>query len=232
MASRFTHVCAWVTLAALVAGCDKAPEQDEARQAAVDEAVSEVARVAGEDADESGDCGKLGYLLETLPGGETVDGLSRSYRGCESPMTANLQYEDEQRGIYYTISILDAEMADLPGQADAWQGLLDLNRQAIEGLINTQLDLIQVASQPMAPGAPHPLSDIERARLPREVKLPNGAQGVIYNEGEDWTLVSLIRDRYALRIDLLNAATQLADTTAAETALMARVADINFAGLQ
>lgn len=224
---------------ALVAGCDNAPgdgNRPDTKQAAQDarvaEVVDEVASVSGESADEQADCGKLSYLLSALPSITKVDGLEESYRGCESPMTANLQFEDDDKAVYYTISILKKDMADLPGEGDHWQGLLDMNRQAIESLIRTQEMMIEVGNKAVTEGAADPLSASERARLPRQVQLPNGAEGTIYNEGDDWTLVSLVEDRYALRIDLLNYVDNAPDSEAAERALMARVAEINFARLK
>lgn len=217
----------------LVSGCDKAPDIKKVNQdAEVAKAVYEVAGVSGQSADEQTDCGKLSYLLSALPSVAEIDGLKESYRGCESPMTANLQFEDDDKAVYYTISVLQTEMADLPGQGDHWQGLLDMNRQAIESLIRTQEAMIEVGSKPVTSGAADPLTESERARLPRQVKLPNGADAMIYNEDEDWALVSLMKDRYALRVDLLNYTDKAPDSEAAEAALMSKVAEINFAVLK
>lgn len=216
-----------------VSGCDNGPDTKQADQdAEVAKAVGEVAGVSGESADEQMDCGKLSYLLSALPSLTAIDGLEESYRGCESPMTANLQFEDDDKAVYYTISVLQTEMADLPGHGEHWQGLLDMNRQAIESLISTQEAMIEVGNKPVTSGAADPLSENERARLPRRVTLPNGADAMVYNEGEDWALVSLMKDRYALRIDLLNYIDVAPDGDAAESSLMSKVAEINFAGLK
>ncbi|MBQ0754084.1 MAG: hypothetical protein KBT87_04785 [Gammaproteobacteria bacterium] len=218
---------------ALVSGCDNGPDTKQTNQdAEVASAVDEVARVSGQSADEQLDCGKLSYLLSALPSAVKIDGLEEVYRGCESPMTANLQFEDDEKAVYYTISVLQTEMADLPGQGDHWQGLLDMNRQAIESLIRTQEAMIEVGNKPVTSGAADPLTESERARLPRQVTLPNGANAMIYNEDEDWALVSLMKDRYALRIDLLSYADMAPDSDAAEAALMSKVAEINFAVLK
>jgi len=218
---------------ALVSGCDNAPDTKQANQdAEVAKAVDEVAGVSGESADEQTDCGKLGYLLSALPSAAVIDGLEESYRGCESPMTANLQFEDDEKAVYYTISVLHTDMADLPGQGDHWQGLLDMNRQAIESLIRTQEAMIEVGNKSVTSGAADPLTESERARLPKVVKLPNGADAMIYNEEEDWALVSLMKDRYALRVDLLNYVDTAPDIETAEIALMSKVAEINFAALK
>lgn len=219
-------------LVALLFGCDQSPAPAEpGNPQVVADAVDAVSAVAGESEDDSAICGKLEPLLSALPATNAVDGLAESYRGCESPMTANLQYEDAGRGIYYTISVLRAEQADLPAEGEHWQGLLDMNRQAIESLMATQQAMIEVGRKPVVAGAADPLSETERARLPREVVLPNGATGLMFNDGQDWTLVSLMKDRYILRVDLLNYMSQADNTDAAEALLMARVADIDFARL-
>jgi|GEM_PF-3616600 len=216
----------------VLSACDNSPEARQAKQdAEVAKLVSEVSAVAGASEDDSGACGKLAPLLGALPKAETMDGLGLSYRGCESPMTANLTYESEAEGIYYTVSVLRAEMADLPGENQHWQGLLDMNRQAIESLIATQRAMMDVGSKSVASGAADPLSAEERARLPRSVKLPNGADAVLYNEGDDWSLVSVMKDRYVLRIDLLNALGKAPDSAAAEKMLLAKAAEINYASL-
>lgn len=224
----------FILLASLSAlsGCDNSPEHKQAQQdAEVEKMVDEVAGVSGESEDDSSACGKLAKLLAALPATQSMDGLDESYRGCESPMTANLQFEDDDKGIYYTVSVLKTELADLPGQGAHWQGLLDMNRQAIESLISTQKSMIEVGKKPVASNGTDPLSAEERARLPSQVKLPNGADATVYSEGEDWALVSLMKDRYVLRIDLFNYADQLPDTKSAESLLMAKVAEINFADL-
>lgn len=214
-----------------MSGCDNSPDVKQARQD-VEAAVSEVAGISGESTDERKDCGKLSGLLMALPPVHMIDGLQESYRGCESPMTANLQFEEGGKGVHYSISVLNADMADLPGRGEQWQGLLDMNRQAIESLIKTQEVMIDVGSQPISEGVIDPLTEQERARLPRQVTLPNGASGMIYNEGEDWTLVSLMKDRYALRIDLLNYVPLVPSASEAEPMLMSKVAEINFAELK
>jgi len=224
-----------LVLAALLAasGCDQAPEDKPVveQQGDVEALVSEVAEVAGESEDDSAVCGRLATLLAALPQASEMDGLAESYRGCESPMTANLQYEDDQRAIIYTLSVLRAEQADLPGQGDTWQGLLDMNRQAIESLIATQQAMIDVGGKNVSAGAPDPLTEEERDRLPRKLVLPNGASATLFNDGKDWTLVSLMQDRYILRVDLLGYLPQADNTGAAEKLVMARVADIDFARL-
>lgn len=226
--------CALVLAALLAAsGCDQPPEDKPVvgQQGDVEALVGEVAQVAGESEDESAICGRLATLLAALPTVGEMDGLTESYRGCESPMTANLQYEDDQRAIVYTLSVLRAEQADLPGQGDIWQGLLDMNRQAIESLIATQQAMIDVGGKNIAEGAPDPLTREERDRLPRQLVLPNGASATLFNDGKDWTLVSLMQDRYILRVDLLGYLPQADNTAAAEKLVMARVADIDFARL-
>ena len=216
----------------VVSGCGESPDaQKKKQQAEVEKAVDEVSQVSGESEDDSATCGKLKSLLGALPQVTSMDGLSMSYRGCESPMTANLQFEDGGHGIYYTVSVLRTDMADLPGQGDHWQGLLDMNRQAIESLISTQKAMMAVGSKPVAKGAVDPLTDEERARLPRQVRLPNGAEATIYNESQDWTLVSLMKDRYVLRIDLLNYLDKLPDTDSAQAQLLSKVAEIDFSKL-
>lgn len=214
-------------------GCDQSPEDKPAvgQQGDVEALVSEVAQVAGESEDDSAVCGRLATLLDALPQAPQMDGLAETYRGCESPMTANLQYESEQRAIIYTLSVLHVEQADLPGQGDTWQGLLDMNRQAIESLIATQQAMMDVGGKDVAKGAPDPLTEEERDRLPRTLVLPNGASATLFNDGGDWTLVSVMQDRYILRIDLLGYLSQAGNTDAAEKLVMARVADIDFARL-
>ena len=213
-------------------GCDNSPESKQAKQdAEVAEVVQQVSAVAGKGEDGTGDCGKLASVLQALPAAESMDGLPVAYRGCESPMTANLVYENSDEGINYTVSVLDVTMADLPSGDQQWQGLLDMNRQAIESLIATQRAMMEVGSKPVASGAQDPLSEAERARLPRTVKLPNGAEGVLYNEDSDWSLVSIMKDRYVLRIDLLNAVGKAPDSITAERMLMAKAAEINYASL-
>src|SRR5690606_898884 len=82
-----------LVLAALLAasGCDQAPEDKPVveQQGDVEALVSEVAQVAGESEDDSAVCGRLATLLAALPQASEMDGLAESYRGCESPMTAN-----------------------------------------------------------------------------------------------------------------------------------------------
>ena len=222
-----------LTLLSVGSGCDQAPGDKPVLEQKddVEALVNEVAQVAGESEDDSSVCGRLGALLQALPQTPEMDGLPETYRGCESPMTANLQYENEQRAIIYTLSVLRAEQADLPGEGDIWQGLLDMNRQAIESLITTQQAMIDVGGKTVAEGAPDPLTQEERDRLPRTLVLPNGAPATLFNEGEDWTLVSLMQDRYILRVDLLGYLPQADNSSAAEKLLMARVADIDFARL-
>lgn len=221
-----------VVAAILLSGCDQSPDAKQAAQdAEVAKVVDAVADVAGDSEDDSGDCGKLSHLLGALPHADTMDGLTVSYRGCESPMTANLTYESEAEGIYYTVSVLKAEMADLPGESQHWQGLLDMNRQAIESLIATQKAMIEVGGKPVGASAVDPLTAEERARLPRLVTLPNGAEAMLYNEGEDWSLVSVMKDRYVLRIDLLNALNKAPDSATAQKLLLAKAAEINYASL-
>ena len=222
-----------LAVALAASGCDQAPEDKPVveQQGDVEALVSEVAQVAGESEDDSAVCGRLATLLEALPQAAEMDGMAETYRGCESPMTANLQYESDQRAIIYTLSVLRAEQADLPGQGDTWQGLLDMNRQAIESLIATQQAMMDVGGKDVVKGAPDPLTEEERDRLPRTLVLPNGASATLFSDGSDWTLVSLMQDRYILRIDLLGYLSQAGDTDAAEKLAMARVADIDFARL-
>lgn len=221
-----------VAVTASLAGCDNSPDAKQAKQdAEVAEVVEQVSAVAGKGEDGSADCGKLASVLQALPSAESMDGMPVAYRGCESPMTANLIYESNSEGINFTVSVLDIKMADLPSSDAQWQGLLDMNRQAIESLIATQRAMIDVGNKPVASGAQDPLSEAERARLPKAVKLPNGAEGVLYNEDNDWSLVSIMKDRYVLRIDLLNAIGKVPDSTTAERMLMAKAAEINYASL-
>jgi hypothetical protein len=164
---------------------DNAPGASSQEKAAAAEAVARSAEYAGQAADETDDCGGLAFLLEAVPAAHQLLGMDEVYRGCESPVTVNLQYAADAAQLSYTLGILDAQLAELPKGREYWQSILDVNRESVQSLISAQGKLAQ-AQQGKS----------------KRVTLSDGSTAVVFREGRDWALVAMPGDRYALRIDL------------------------------
>lgn len=210
MVSMLAGVLSAVAVQPVAAGQAQLSSEERREQAA--DAVARSAQFAGEAADETGDCGGLAYLLKALPGSDSLLGMTESYRGCESPVTVNLQYESDSRELAYTLGIFDAALADLPEGSEYWQAILDVNRESMQSLMHARLKLAGNEQGSSEKGA-----------------LADGSEMVMFREGKDWVLVAVPGDRYALRIDLAGAG---ADDAQARALLLEAAAALDMSVLK
>ena len=149
----------WMLLATLMlAACDNPDDASQApavqaNDEQISEAVEEASRHSGEQADESADCGPLEWLLDRLP--EQVEGLSQTYRGCESPVTALVLFEDGKRSRMASITVLDPALAGLDDSGSGqWAQLLSDTRKGVLRAIAEQVPFTQVQDDEPQPTQP------------------------------------------------------------------------------
>jgi hypothetical protein len=174
----------------LTGGCDQ-PQKPVAGK----DVAEAVAAMSAEAMDETGECGAIAYLTEAMPTDKTLQGFEETYRGCDSVISAQLSYAGDEGGsIGYSLIVLSAEQAGLQG--GGWGQLIDGNREGMETVIKSQKMVREVY---LSGGA---VGEQDMKRIPEEITLPNGAKAMLFNESNDWVLLSLLNDRHALRIDV------------------------------
>ena len=174
----------------VVSGCDQP-----AKPVAKENLEDAVAVMSAESTDETSECGAIAYLADAMPADRTVQGFQEIYRGCDSPISAQLSYgSDEGGSIGYSLIVLSAEQAGLEG--DSWNELIGANRVAMESVIKSQ----KMAREVYLSGGAG--SERDQRRMPEEITLPNGSRAMLFSESNDWVLLSLLNDRHALRIDI------------------------------
>lgn len=173
-----------------VVGCDQPSKPVAERN--IEDAV---AAMAAETTDETGECGAIAYLTEAMPTDKSLQGFPEIYRGCDSAISAQLSYASDEGGsIGYSLIVLNADQAGLEGAS--WNEMINGNRVGMETLIKSQKMVREVY---LSGGAG---SEQDLQRIPEEMTLPNGSEAMLFADGNDWVLLSLLNDRHALRIDI------------------------------
>ncbi|MFN3712950.1 MAG: hypothetical protein ACK4SX_04755 [Alcanivoracaceae bacterium] len=202
----FSTVLLCLAAAGILSGCDQSgPERAAAKTAPVDASTS---------MDESRECGQIAYLMAAFPTQNSVEGIAESYRGCDSQISAQLQYVDDDAQVVYSLSVLTPEQAGLSPDNGSWSELVQSNVLALSEIIATQRS---------------PADGSERTS--QDLLLPNGATGVIYHEAGEWSLVAILNDRHALRIDASKDDWNGFDSEQALALMKSLVGNVNFAGL-
>lgn len=157
----------------VLVGCDQSgPERAEAEVAAIEVEAS---------MDESAECGAIAYLMKAFPGADTLEGMAESYRGCDSLISAQLHYGDDEGQVMYSLSVLSPDQEGMAADNGSWARLARANAEAVEQVIATRRQ--------------------GNNTLSAEALLPDGASGVVYQDGDEWSLVARLNERHALRID-------------------------------
>jgi hypothetical protein len=202
----FSTALLCLATAGILSACDQSgPERAVAKTGAVDASAS---------MDESRECGQIAYLMAAFPAQNSVEGIAESYRGCDSQISAQLQYVDDDAQVVYSLSVLTPEQAGLSSDNGSWSELVQSNAQALG-------EIISVQRSPVDGGE----------RTSRDLLLPNGATGVVYHEAGEWSLVAILNDRHALRIDASKDSWNGYDAEQAVALMKSLVGNVNFAGL-
>jgi hypothetical protein len=204
--TRFSGLLWGLALAGLLSGCDQSgPERAVAKSGAVDLAAS---------MDESRECGQIAYLMTAFPAQSSVEGIAESYRGCDSQISAQLQYADDDAQVVYALSVLTPEQAGLPADTGSWSELVQSNARALTDIIASQRS-----------------AEDGTERTSQDLLLPNGATGVVYQEAGEWSLVAILNERHALRIDASKDSWNSYSLDQAVALMKSLVGNVNFAGL-
>lgn len=191
-------------LALLLSACDQAPENqaEETAGAApgvmsaedlavVEEAEEEAAMYAGEEADESADCGDIAWLLDHLPTSEELGGISRSYIGCESRVTAMVVFEEENRSIMASFTVLSPGLAGISGDAvNQWQAMLEQTRNAVMKEISEQLPWTQVDEDEREPV------------FPLLISLTEERDAILFLDEGSWEVLGMLDEDVAVKLRL------------------------------
>lgn len=152
---------------------------NEDRSAQAAQAVKAVAESAETATDESGDCGAIAGLLETLPA--SVDGMTTSYRGCESQVTAQVIFESDDKIITEAITVLDTSLAGVGDKGgDQWQEMVDETWAALEAVIGEQL------------GGPNP----------QVISMASGEKAVLFADDGGWTVLAISDSEFGIQLTL------------------------------
>lgn len=184
----------FLLLLAMLSACDTVEEPsqsdaDASAEGASAEQMDEARERAGEAADESADCGPIGWALEHLP--KEVDGLSETYRGCESPVTAMVVFEADGRTQMGSITVLDPDLAGLADSATGeWERLLDQTRSGVLRTILDQEPLLSAQDDEPDPDQP------------QQVPLGGDTTAVLFGEPGYWELIAMAGPDYAIKFVL------------------------------
>lgn len=191
MSMRFCYYLGASLVLASVVGCSdpQTGSQEEGASAmqatavdaaAVDASGLGASRMDGAAMDETAECGAIAYLFSALPTAATLESLEEVYRGCDSALTAQLQYGGDKGSIFYSLAVLKPELAGLPADNASWLEVTTSNRQAMEELMAQQQ------------ADPNILT----------LELPQEGEGVLFKDAGDWTFAALIGDGHALRVEM------------------------------
>jgi len=179
---RFWHCLCFFVILGSAAGCsDSQPgsqaseEESSTYSVAIDGLLMDGAAM-----DETAECGAIAYLFSVLPTASTLESQEEVYRGCDSALTAQLQYAGVKGSIIYSLAVLKPELAGLPEDSASWLEVTSSNRQAMEELMAQQ----QANANAMV------------------MELPQEGEGVLFQDAGDWTFAALIGDGHALRIEV------------------------------
>ena len=152
---------------------------DDERSAQAAQAVKAVAESAGTATDESDDSGAIAGLLDALS--ESVNGMTTTYRGCESQVTAQVVFESNDKIITEAITVLDTSIAGVSDKGgDQWQEMVDETWASLEAVIGEQL------------GGPNP----------QTISMANGETAVLFSEDGVWTVLAISDSDFGIQLTL------------------------------
>ena len=144
---------------------------------------------------------QLQKLMDALPSKPEIDGLKIADRDCIEISASIIYGTDETGFITFALTPLKhSESTTGPLGAEAGQSLLDTLRRTTEIQIATSQNLIQVAAITTDPS----LDTLQRAQLPREFTLPNGAKAMAGGDDSGGYMNSVMGDRHILAIGYNN----------------------------